>query len=106
VFPTDGDGSLVLSAESSLDYILVLHNLVDRPDLATPEVLDLLEQAANDGGIWGISDALHDPRLALEGGGAAFAEMQEIVLDQERAPRDAGMLPLPWPDCPATRSVE
>jgi hypothetical protein len=77
-----GGGNPLAGVEPHVTKQLVALTLVARPDLATLEVRSLLLNAVDEAGANGVHDLMRDPRAALDGGGAAFAELQELVLEQ------------------------
>lgn len=99
-------------ADTSLVYALALADLAARPDLATPDAVALLTDAAagagvaggdrsagadarptgGPGGMAGVVRLLTSDRRVVDAGDPALAELSALVWEQQRAVAGAGMV--------------
>lgn len=99
-----------MPADVSFVYTMVLVDLAARPDLATPEAIAVLEDAAvgpdDDasaeflgGGMIGVYRLITDSRRLLKVANAEVAELSNLVDRQAEAVEDAGVHDILWTEC-------
>jgi hypothetical protein len=95
----DYDDDLI--GDGDAGYIGALLVLSERPDLATPEILDALEQAAAEGGIAEVGNTVRHARPGDPPplGSVRFSEFQGLVRERRIAVEDSELVPLPAPGC-------
>lgn len=97
-----------MPAEVSLVYTMVLVDLAARPDLATPDAITILEQAATspdeaadawDRGMLGIYLLMTDSERLLDTSDPQIIELSSLVDRQAEAVEDAGVDDIRWTEC-------
>jgi len=97
-----------MPAEVSFVYTMVLVDLAARPDLATPEAIAILEEAATspdhaadawDRGMLGIYRLMTDSKRLLETADPQIIELSYLVDRQTEAVEDAGVDDIRWTEC-------
>lgn len=97
----DGSWGWVEYTDTDISLLLVL---ADRPDLATPEILEWAEEFASERGIVGVTIFIDDPveRDDEHYGNRTLIELVNLVNDQETAVEEAGIQILPPALCGST----
>lgn len=95
----DDEVDVIGGGETS--YVGALLVLAERPELATPAILDALEAEARDGGIPGVGNAV---RHAMPGdpapyGSDRFLELAQLVRERRSAVENSDLVPLPARQC-------
>jgi hypothetical protein len=96
--------------DGTTGFIAALLVLAERPELATPEFLEVLRQAAIEGGMVEVarvvdsSDQGDPPPSEV----TSLMQLDNLVFEREEAMDETGMVALPDPRCPpeVSRSTE